>query len=473
MKLLRFLSALPLIIISFSLNAQTEEQIPNSGFENWTDAHTATGWNSYELDVIYASYYTASQTADAALGQYAAELKTQNILTESLPGIILLGDINLETYTPSGGIPFASRPAAFSFSYKYAPVGDDSGLAIALLTKWNETEQVSDTVGAGIFMITEAQTEYTRVDVPIYYQSDETPDTINIGFISSAEAPQAGTVLIVDETEMRYDLLNYPTICFPADNISIQNFTAQWAPVAYAQAYRLEIAHDEAFTDMLANYPLELAHSYDASHGVSISEIGQYFYRVKVLYETAESDYSNIINVPIPTVALDASGIGSDAFIANWQTVADADDFLLTVATDAEFANTLTEYTDRSVGTGGSYSVSGLNAETDYFYRLKAVYGNAISKASNTVTVRTQVLSTEELNASDFDIYLSGDVLRIEDKSNQLPARLRIYDLSGRLIMQKQVRETGAEIRLPITGVFIIELRASDKLFSKKVIIRK
>lgn len=469
MKPLYLLSALFLLLNYLSLNAQSEEQIPNSSFENWTDDHTAEGWNSYELDLGYTAFYTANQSTDATAGDYAVELVTQDVL----PGIILLGDIELETYTPSGGIPFTSRPTGFSFSYKYAPVGDDEGLAIALLTKWNQTEQVSDTVGAGFFMIQEAQADYTRADVPVYYQSDEIPDTINIGFISSGETPQAGTVLTVDELEMRYDFLNSPTVCFPADNISTESFDLQWAPVAHAENYRVEVAHDENFTDMLADYPLDLPHSYDASHQVSVSEIGQYFCKIKVLYETAESEYSNIVNVPMPTSALDATQIGSGAFTANWQTAADADDFLLDVAEDSEFTNILTEYNERSVGTGGSFSVSGLDAETDYFYRLKTVYGNAVSPASNTVMLRTQVLNTENLKAHDFEMRVIGDIIRIESANNSLPARLRIYDLSGRLVMQKQVRETGTEIKMLQQGVFILELRSPDELFSEKIIIRQ
>jgi len=473
MKPLYLLSTLFMLLSYLSLNAQTEEQIPNSSFENWTDDHTAEGWNSYELDLGYTAFYTANQSTDAAAGDYAVELETQDMFGETLPGIILLGDIDLETFMPSGGIPFTSRPAGFSFSYKYAPVGDDEGLAIALLTKWNETEQVSDTVGAGFFMIQDAQADYMRVDVPVYYQSDEIPDTINIGFISSAETPLAGTVLTVDELEMRYDFLNSATICFPADNISTESFDLQWAPVAHAENYRVEVAYDENFTDMLTDYPLELAHSYDAVHTVDVSEIGQYFYRVKVLYETVESEYSNIVNVAMPTLALDATQIGSGAFTANWQTVADADDFLLDVAEDSEFANILTGYNERSVGTGGSFSVSGLDAETDYFYRLKTVYGSALSPASNTVMLRTQVLNTENLKANDFEIRVIGDIIRIESANNSLPAGLRIYDLSGRLVMQKQVRKTGTEIQMPLRGVFILELRSPDELFSEKIIIKQ
>lgn len=460
-----FLAAL---FIALNLSAQ-DEQIPNSNFEQWDNTHYATGWNSYEIDVFISTYYTAEQTTDAAFGDYAVKLETQDLVLETLPGVILLGEVDFETFMPYGGIPFTSRPTGMRFSYKYSPQGDDTGVAVALLTKWNETTETADTVGGGFFYIEEPQTEYFRKTFPIYYQSAEQPDTINVGFVSSFESPVPGSVMFVDSVEMVYDLVNYPTICLPAGNINANQFTASWVPIPHAIYYSLEVASDENFNTILPDYPVQITNSYQPSYVVEVPA-ARYFYRVKVLYAADESEYSNVITVPMPTQASPADNISSDGFRANWLPADGVSEYLLDVAEDAQFSNILGSYNGLSVGTATNYEVTDLNDGTEYFYRLRVVYDSDTSQVSNTMSVITDPLSRLTLTPDMVRVSNAAGGVLLSLKPEILPADVRVYDLSGRTIMSKRMHTSELNIPLPNNGLFILHLSSDKGVLNKKII---
>ena len=78
------------------------------------------------------------------------------------------------------------------------------------------------------------------------------------------------------------------------------------------------------------------------------------------------------------------------SFTANWRSVSGAIDYRLDVATDSSFINYVPGYQDLDVGNTTSYNVTGLNANTNYFYRVRAYNGCATSPNSNVVNVKTK-----------------------------------------------------------------------------------
>ena len=59
------------------------------------------------------------------------------------------------------------------------------------------------------------------------------------------------------------------------------------------------------------------------------------------------------------------------------------------VSTKQSFSSYVLGYQDLNVGNSTSYSVTGLNANTNYYYRLRAYNGNGTSPNSNVISVRT------------------------------------------------------------------------------------
>lgn len=90
-----------------------------------------------------------------------------------------------------------------------------------------------------------------------------------------------------------------------------------------------------------------------------------------------------------PTVGA-ASGIGGSSFTANWSASTGATGYRLDVATDSGFSSLVSGQNNRNVGNVTSASVTGLNPDTVYYYRVRAYNTGGTSANSGTTTVQTE-----------------------------------------------------------------------------------
>src|SRR5215475_1229940 len=88
---------------------------------------------------------------------------------------------------------------------------------------------------------------------------------------------------------------------------------------------------------------------------------------------------------PSSPVANPATFVASHRFRANWRSVSGATGYRLDVATNNSFTNYVAGYQNLNVGNALSRSVTGLNASTGYYYRLRAYNGYGTSGNSNFV----------------------------------------------------------------------------------------
>ena len=77
------------------------------------------------------------------------------------------------------------------------------------------------------------------------------------------------------------------------------------------------------------------------------------------------------------------------SFTANWKSVSGATGYRLDVATDPPFANYVPGYHDLDVGNVTTKNVTGLAANTFYYYRVRAFNGNT-SPNSNVIKAKTK-----------------------------------------------------------------------------------
>ncbi|WP_430816326.1 endo-1,4-beta-xylanase [Carboxylicivirga sp. RSCT41] len=89
-------------------------------------------------------------------------------------------------------------------------------------------------------------------------------------------------------------------------------------------------------------------------------------------------------------LALNATDITQNSFTAKWVGVANAKSYQIDVSTANNFSSFVDGFEAKSVS-DVKLEVSSLDANTDYFYRVRAVNGETLSANSMTITTRTTI----------------------------------------------------------------------------------
>lgn len=183
----RTLRLLPFLALPLAAHAQ----IPNGGFENWTDDSGTlepTGWTTANALGGLLGLTFAEQTP-GAVGTYGIQLTTQEVPGLGvIPSLAFVGDLELET----DGFPFTERPAALTGQFKYIPEGEDIGTVAVTFWRWDAGAGERVDIGTGFLSISESTSDWTGFEIPIEYTSNETPDSANVTLLSSVGSPTTG-----------------------------------------------------------------------------------------------------------------------------------------------------------------------------------------------------------------------------------------------------------------------------------------
>ena len=170
-----------LIIKSFSLTILFSTivlcQIPNSGFENWTNG-APDNWQGNST----AQFPTISQSTDAHSGSY------------SVKGTVV--SFSGFSFAPAlvATFPYTQRPSSLSGYYKFNSVGSDTLLIIFASYKNNSG------IGGGVFETYVSANSYTQFNIPITYISSDTPDSVGIEIsIKPIMSPHSGSTFNIDD----------------------------------------------------------------------------------------------------------------------------------------------------------------------------------------------------------------------------------------------------------------------------------
>ncbi len=173
-------------------------QIPNGGFENWTDHGSysePTGWLTYN-DVPTVGGPTVEAGTPGHPGSYYASITTR----QSTGGVFAIqGWISAGIDSDHGGFPYSVRPAALTGQWQYSVQPGDTAQALVAFSRWNGTTAV--TLGLGFLEVTGSNNNWQSFTVPINWFSGEIPDTAYIQIVSSINFgnPVVGSNVKVDD----------------------------------------------------------------------------------------------------------------------------------------------------------------------------------------------------------------------------------------------------------------------------------
>lgn len=453
---MKFFNLIIILSLSFGL-AIGQEQVDNGDFETWSDNNNAPPWTSYNY--LFGS--TAEKTSDSYHGDFAVRMETADLFGEKIPGFISLGNINTESFMPTGGIPFSSRPTGISLYYKYQPAETDTMLVFAALTKWNSAENQTDTIGLTGFFSGDNKTEYSKLQLPFAYFSEETPDTINIGFLSSFMNPKAGSTLFVDSLTINYGEVQSPTVALPAMELSSSSFLASWLPIPYADGFVVDVASDELFSDYLTGYE-----AFDVGFAESTqiqADCGLYFYRVNTLYGENDGGWSNTVPVAMPTQINEASNITPEGFSLTWIPCQQASDYLLDLSTEPDFSAYTNGYENYSTAGSNTIDISGLQQDRTYYLRIKTLYPGFESPESELYQVSTA--SSSSTDVSSVRIAIHGK--RVNILNNSQTSFYELYNRHGQMLRSGYSNS----FTINENGIYFIRIRTKKNTLVKKVFI--
>ena len=189
-----------------SLQAQQTE-IPNGGFEDWVNTGTYFEpyyWNTFNILSEFGCSDFIRPDSQAFAGKVCARIATLSCfspdlnLRDTLAGILFAGERDA-----APGYPCNTRPANFSFHYRYFPSPGDTAVLALVFRKIRGNRQ--EDIGVAYLEVSDTVRNWTAANVPVWWKTNETPDTVQVvitsskAVIANRKPAQPGSVLWVDE----------------------------------------------------------------------------------------------------------------------------------------------------------------------------------------------------------------------------------------------------------------------------------
>lgn len=211
-------------------------------------------------------------------------------------------------------------------------------------------------------------------------------------------AYDANDLVSINSNIIAVDVVLLPPVAYDPVSRHGQGFTANWWAREGATGYRIDIATDAAFNNIVAAYTNHDVFNLLVEIAVGLTPETDYWYRVRAYNTLGTSGNSNYIKVvtgakPDTPVADQADEITYNSFKAHWQSAIGAAGYEITVYNKNTFleADIISpEWKDRFVGTQLWYTVFGLSGNTQYYYKVRSTDGwNLFSSYSGAIGVVT------------------------------------------------------------------------------------
>lgn len=104
-----------------------------------------------------------------------------------------------------------------------------------------------------------------------------------------------------------------------------------------------------------------------------------------VNFPPGEGRLLKIVEAPAAPTANAATNVTSNSFTANWTSVSGVAGYRLDVSMNSDFSSFISGYPNRDVGNVTSFSVTGLNPTTNYYYRVRSSNSAGVQSVDSNV----------------------------------------------------------------------------------------
>ena len=223
---------------------------PSTNFETWNTIESLEPDNWWTPNFVLINQTPCvTRSTDAHSGLYA--LRIENVLSNGgdTLGFATNGYFGEEDFM--GGMAVTLNPTKVTGYYKYTPVGNDSAIVGAFMSKYDVTFGVSVRLDSMLIKLP-AASSYTYFEVLLNYNGWPIADSLNITFVSGnfnddTSLLVPGSVLLIDDLEVFYN------------PVSVQDVTFEKAKNIYPNP-----AQNVLYIKLDKNNPKQLFSLYDA-----------------------------------------------------------------------------------------------------------------------------------------------------------------------------------------------------------------
>lgn len=169
--------------------------------------------------------------------------------------------------------------------------------------------------------------------------------------------------------------LTVEPIATSGTSITQSAFSANWQSTTGAGNYHIDVSDDPGFSSFVPSYLDKVITGGALTVGVNSLNPGtNYYYRIRSENAAGQSGNSNavaVLTVPASPLVQTSTSIATTSFTTNWSASMSAIDYFVDVATDANFIQLLSLFSNKQLN-GTSLDVTGLVSGTKYFIRVRA-----------------------------------------------------------------------------------------------------